>query len=79
MKRAVKRLQAPPCVLCPEDQSGLAAEFPFFDRTSLLTMSTGEEHPQLGIGLFVRLALPVNSSGAEAARDAAGLNSRELA
>ncbi len=57
-----------PWVLASGDEQGLTAEFPFTDSTpavaggrgtALLIASAAEQHPRLGSGLLVRLALPV--------------------
>jgi hypothetical protein len=78
MEQALEFLKQPPCVGCTGDKNGLAAEFPLIDRTSLLTMDTRQEHPQLGKGLLILLRLPFLTSKEEAARWAVNLNSREL-
>jgi hypothetical protein len=77
------------------DEGGLTAEFPWDagavssmdwlftggekQRTSLLTLTTAENHPCLGNGLFCRLVLPVSYSFEKAAEVAHRLNQLELA
>jgi len=78
MREAVDQLQRFPCVLATGDHSGLSAEFPFFEMTSLLTIRTNERHPQLGNGMLVRLSLPVGCPKEDWARVAIDLNAREL-
>lgn len=65
-------------VLATGDESGLTAELPFQSETSLLTVSTREEHPQLGNGVLIRLRLPVLFSEEDGPRFAFELNRREL-
>jgi hypothetical protein len=40
------------------DRSGLTLEFPFGDETTMLRVTTTDDHPQLGSGLLMRLSLP---------------------
>ena len=65
-------------VLATGDATGLTAELPFQSETSLLTVTTREQHPQLGNGVLVRLQLPVLFPEAEGPGFASELNRREL-
>lgn len=67
----------PPCILVSGDETGLAAELPFGEETSLLEVRTDEEHPILGAGLLVTLQLPWHEAAIHAARKAAELNAAE--
>jgi hypothetical protein len=64
--------------LATGSDDGMAAEFQFHDQTALMTMSTREEHPTVGRGLLVRLALPLVHDPGEGMKVAAALNLREL-
>ena len=80
VKEAVEQLQGPPCILATGDDrgAGLTAEFPFFERTSLLRATTEEAHPQLGTGILFRLSLPITDSKQDWPKGAHLLNTREL-
>src|SRR5204863_5961875 len=75
-----EKLQGPPCILATGDDrgAGLTAEFPFFERTSLLRATTEEAHPQLGTGILFRLSLPITDSKQDWPKGAHLLNTREL-
>lgn len=73
-------LQKPPSVMATGGGSGLTAEFPYGDASSLLQMAGDQPHPRYGNGLFVLQSFPVDvASGSEGARLALQLNACELA
>lgn len=75
----VSMLQEPPCVMASASEKGLTAEFPFKGLTSLLRVTTDEDHPRLGHGVSFRLTLPTTfSCHEEAQRFALELNRKEL-
>jgi hypothetical protein len=82
MLEALAFFQNPPCVLATGSETGLSAELPFGDFTSLLQMKTGETNLWHGCGLLTLLSFPAAESGQEnvaAARLALELNELELA
>src|SRR5205823_6535547 len=80
VKEAVEQLQGPPCIRATGDDrgAGLAAEFPFFERTSLLRATTEEAHPQFGSGILFRLSLPLTDPKEDWPKRALDLNTLEL-
>jgi hypothetical protein len=63
------------------DEEGLTSELPFGEITSVLTLKSGDPHPELGNGLTGRLVLPVlpgESASARAVEAALNLNSDEV-
>lgn len=65
-------------VLATGDETGLSAEFPLQSRTSLLTVTTQAENPQLGNGVLLILHLPMLIDQDDGLRLAAELTRREL-
>jgi hypothetical protein len=65
-------------VLATGDDTGMSAEFPLQSRTSLLTVTTEAENPQLGNGVLLVLHLPMGIGQADGVRLAAELTRREL-
>ena len=74
----VDAFQGPPCVLCNGDENGLTAEFPFKDRTQMLTVHE-KYHERFGKGIEVLLRLPITESVRETSNLALELNEGELA
>jgi hypothetical protein len=65
-------------VLATGGETGLSAEFPLQSRTSLLTVTTEAENPQLGNGVLLILHLPMAIDQGDGVRLAAELTRREL-
>ena len=72
----VDALQSSPCLLCTGDENGLSAEFPFSDRTQLLSVNK-RQHQKWGAGIAIQLKLPVNLSANETAETALRLSELE--
>lgn len=63
------------------DETGLTAEYPFGEQTSLLTLKTGEPHPVLGNGLSIQLTLPLmpgEEESLDGVQTALAMNAREV-
>lgn len=72
-------LSGPPSLLATSGDTGLTAEFPFGDFSSLLTISCSDRHIRYGAGLTVRQRFPIDSiSPTEGARIAQEWNAAEL-
>jgi hypothetical protein len=74
-----KQLQGPPCVLATADETGLAAEFPFGESTSLVQIDAAANHPRLGNGCLFTFKYPPEASVDSLAYLALELNSGEVA
>lgn len=61
MEKLVGILQRPPCVMVTGDESGLTAELPFGQQTSLLRVMAGAKNPRMGNGCLVTLTLPAQA------------------
>lgn len=61
------------------DESGLTAELPFGQDTSLMNVALDARHPRLGNGLGLGLVVPTWGSEGDAAQLAAALNQTEAA
>jgi hypothetical protein len=59
------------------DENGVSATVPFLEDSALVTMSTKEQHAQLGSGLQIRLVLPLKWEMDSAATLAALMNQME--
>ena len=77
INRTASILESPPCVLCTGDESGLTAEFPFLDRTQLLTV-THQQHGDWGNGIMIQLRLPLHDPPQESMAIAEYLCQQEL-
>src|SRR5262249_43687529 len=63
------------------DEEAVTTELPFGDETSLVRFVTGELHPELGRGLWVRLTVPVDfkcPNEPDAVERCLGMNALEL-
>ena len=70
--------RSPHTVLATGDETGISLELPFQSRTSLLTVSTEEQNPQLGNGALLVLHLPMTIGKADGIAFANALIRREL-
>ncbi len=79
MKATLGYAVVPPCVLVNGDETGIAAEYPFGEATTLvqLTTSGGEPHP-LGNGLRVVSRYPVGPSQGVSPLSCMDIQLREL-
>ena len=75
MEQALEVVQQLPTVLATGGPTGLTAEFPLFDETSLLQLFPEAQHVALGTGLLVLLQVPVPEADMSSALT---LNEREL-
>lgn len=73
----ISSFQAPPCVLCNGDESGMTAEFPFESQTQLLTVKE-KYHQRFGKGLEILLRLPFEAEPEQLSKLAFELNENEL-
>lgn len=73
----ISSFQAPPCVLCNGDESGMTAEFPFESQTQLLTVKE-KYHQRFGKGLEILLRLPLEAEPEQLSKLAFELNENEL-
>jgi hypothetical protein len=79
MFQVLRMLQEPPSILANGDENGIAAEFSFPGPrgSSLLRISTSEEHPRLGRGCLFRLTLPPPEAGLTSLSELLETNERE--
>jgi hypothetical protein len=79
MLQVLGMLQGPPSILANGDENGIAAEFSFPGPrgSSLLRISTTEEHPRLGRGCLFRLTLPPSEARLTSLSDLLETNERE--
>lgn len=79
MLDVLRILKGPPSILANGDESGIAAEFSFPGPrgSSLLRISTREQHPRLGHGCLFRLTLPPSETALTSMSDLLEANERE--
>lgn len=76
--QAVEMVRQRPCVAVSGSETGLTAEYPFGDKTSLLTVEADSTNPRLGRGCLIRLDLPPRFDKAGAAERALEFNRLEV-
>ena len=77
IQNLVATFQSPPCVLCSGDDDGLTAEFPFLDRTQLLSVKENH-HSEWGKGFMIQLRLPFSNPAAETIAMSQNLSRHEV-
>jgi hypothetical protein len=71
-------LDRPPCLMANSDSSGLTAEFPFGEESSLLRVDMTQKHPVVGNGMMVMNAFNVENLNELLLDDPIGMNQWEV-
>lgn len=78
-REAEAYIHGPPSLLSNGDETGLTAEFPWDDFSSLCRFKSDERHPRYGHGLFMKQSFPVPvKSEVDGIKLALELNAQEL-